>query len=165
MGCDVHCYVEKLSPDKKWEAVKLKKVDKEEEGIPFDYDYPTFSFNSGDTIMHNSRDYWLFGLITYNEVRNERWEEHQLLPSSCGEPGDMSDEVEEIIDSWGVDGHSHHYVGFTTIKEHLSKLLLNTTVSNLDKEAYECLLSWYDELRKLAADEHGSYRVVYFFDN
>ncbi|CAM0077513.1 hypothetical protein VPHK482G1_0036 [Vibrio phage K482 g1] len=165
MGCDVHCFVEKLSPKSKWEAVRLKPTDEEEDGIPFDYDYPTFGFGNPDAIKHNARDYWTFGLITHNEVRNERWEDHQLLPSSCGKPDDMSAEVEEIIDSWGVDGHSHHYVDFPTIKEHLSKLLLNTGVSTLAKEAYEHLLSWYDELRKLATEEHGLYRVVYFFDN
>jgi len=103
MGADIHFYVEK-KVDGKWRI--QGDVSREVED-----DYTHINVNS---VFSSDRCYNSFAILA--DVRNGRGfagiktgEGFNPISAPRGIPKDASDEYKEIVEQWGVDGHSHSY--------------------------------------------------------
>jgi len=172
MGCDIHMFLErKRATDTKWHA------DPYHHGSDAEYSDSPLELPSG-------RSYELFTYLA--GVRG--WGG----PPPRGIPPDVSARVQEIIDYWGSDGHSHSYIsinGYKTILKQLGYLHnfnINTykyrNIHDEDKHflkddyrPFHIVLAYvHDEMRKnhgnyiLTQDEYflnEQFRIVFFFDN
>ena len=92
MGCDIHMFAEYKKPNGKWEADPThKRVDKTE-------DDPGWS----ETLDDGGRDYnFFFALsgVRYGDVK-------PFTGEKCI-PEDLSGPVQEAVDEWDGDAHSH----------------------------------------------------------
>lgn len=108
MGCDIHNHIEYLKTingESKWICGDYFMVNPYyEEGI--DNEEKPFDLVG----FCNNRNYGLFSILA--GVRN--YSDNKPIAEPKGSPKDLSKEVKEDIEYWGVDGHSHSYF---TLKE------------------------------------------------
>lgn len=109
MGCDIHCYKEKLV-DGQW----VTADDWEEEDDGDGETYMRVSWGEG---RFSERSYWLFGLLCDN-VRSS----HPLSFAERGMPDDASDLVKGEVELWGCDGHSHSHLYLQELKDLMERL-------------------------------------------
>lgn len=104
MGCDIHMYVEKKI-DGKWQFLPPpeRELWKNQDGT---------SYMGAD--WYWGRNYSLFAMLA--DVRNgygfagvDRGEKVAPIDFPRGVPSDASPEYLEIVEEWGIDGHSHQY--------------------------------------------------------
>ena len=137
MGCDIHSYVEVQNKDGIWRA--MTEVDFR----------PFVSYSPGMPVIHPfySRDYRLF-----SHLAGVRGSLQEALSAPRGIPQDVSAFVRARSDEYGVDGHSHSWLG---LDELLScEYIVGTYFRNL---AYMWLLE--------PGGDKELVRVVFWFDN
>lgn len=107
MGCDIHIYVEKKE-DGRW--IPVDEWVQDEYGI---------SYVPYQKQIYDGRNYDLFAMLA--DVRNGYGfagvdTGNGFIPISLpkGLPDDVSDNIKNVSDSWGRDGHSHSWL---TLKE------------------------------------------------
>lgn len=107
MGCDIHIYVEKKE-DGRW--IPVDDWVQDEYGI---------SYVPYQKQIYYGRNYDLFAMLA--DVRNGYGfagvdTGNGFIPISLpkGLPDDVSDNIKNVSDSWGCDGHSHSWL---TLKE------------------------------------------------
>lgn len=112
MGCDIHMYVEKLVSGK-WTAADKWERD------PEDDNRLSVPYGRG---IYGGRNYNLFAILA--NVRNGRGfagldtgDGFNPIALPKGLPDDVSPEIKECAERWGVDGHSH---SFFTVAELLA---------------------------------------------
>ena len=101
MGCDIHFYVEK-NVDGKWISADKWIVDK-------------YMDKKVEQELYDGRNYSLFAILA--DVRNgygfagcKTGEGFKPISSPRGLPVDMSQEVGNRAEMWGLDGHSHSWL-------------------------------------------------------
>ena len=107
MGCDIHIFVETMRHDK-WS--KIGYVFEDPYACERDIGKHIVSITRTDE-PYTGRNYKLFSILA--DVRNV---EDGIIPINTPRdlPKDVTDEIKEISDSWGCDGHSHSYL---TVRE------------------------------------------------
>jgi hypothetical protein len=105
MGCDIHFHVEKKT-DQGW--VRAEPQVKNEYYDKWD-DEPEFKRED----FYDGRNYSLFAMLA--DVRNGYGLEP--ITATRGIPKDVSDDVRQEHDDWGIDGHSH---GWLSLRELLT---------------------------------------------
>jgi hypothetical protein len=160
MGCDIHWFSE-TKKDGKWQCDQFGLLaDVREGGEEGDLMY-------FDNFFDEERDYWLFGLLA--DVRASfPWN-----ISAMGLPNDVSPEVREQADEWGVDGHSHSFLTRSALKNKLVELqlaraeLLIAPRGQHDVQAADHLIkrltNIISNLSSSVADEDQ--RIVFWFDS
>lgn len=141
MGCDIHCYREKLINGKWLSADKWE--DEYNEGrldVPYEQRF-------------TDRNYRLFGLLS-SGVR----EEYPFSLEPRGLPFDVSIEVKTISDVWEGDGHSHSYVYLHELKS-LKEFLKTATVKVTGMKDKEGLLA----LKESVESENPDWNLLYPF--
>lgn len=126
MGCDIHCYREKLVNDQWVTADNWVKED-EDDYVWIDVPYEQ---------RYQDRNYQLFGtLVKYVRSSNE------LSFDERGIPSDVSPEVEAVVKRWDCDGHSHSYLYLHELKELYtkSKQVFIPIESYIDQDALAAL--------------------------
>ncbi len=108
MGCDIHCYKEKLVNGKWVSADEWVEEDDGDGGTYMEVPYRK---------RFSERNYGLFGLLCDN-VRTS----HPLSFAERGMPEDASIEVEAEVERWDCDGHSHSYLSLQELKDLLERL-------------------------------------------
>jgi hypothetical protein len=86
----------------------------------------------------DDRNYWLFGALTNGEVRNAS--SAGIFDDPRGVPADVSDEVQDAIDNWGQDGHSHSWLG-------LDELVGYDWWSNTTPQEHVVFKNWPEKTR------------------
>lgn len=122
MGCDIHFYVEKRDTETgMWNLVD--ELVREGEG---DDAYVSTNYHKA---FYSGRSYNLFSILA--DVRNGRGfagvktgEGFQPISDPRGVPEDASDGYKQLVESYGVDGHSH---SFHTIRQLLDYDWAQTT--------------------------------------
>ena len=142
MGCDIHPYCEKKIMGK-WILASFSKRTAESHPDQFWRDradsFPECYFQ---------RDYHLFSALA--GVRGDSF----VFGPPRGLPDDVSDDVRQMSDDYGVGGHSHSYV---TLKE----LLEWEDHRSMSRE-----FSWtVDQMTDLADGKPEEVRMVFWFDN
>ena len=108
---------------------------------------------------YGGRCYRLFGLLA--GVRDTSME--MVVPDRYDQlPDDVSDELQNISDDWGMDGHSHNYL---TLKELMDSKYNKMTTEELgeigvDPYFFKTLLP---DLKKFGNPD--DIRIVFWFDN
>lgn len=122
MGCDIHFFAERKYktkwtrsyPDGKTEEHQTEgwlKIGKKFKNTYFDVLEAISDYNEIVTDQpYRGRNYTLFAFLA--DVRNY-WDVEPLAQPR-GIPKDISDDLKEVIDDWGGDGHSHSWF---TLKE------------------------------------------------
>ena len=157
MGCDIHWYSE-TKKDGKWVCDQAASFNVENED---DHVYKDM-----DNFPGRDRDYWWFGFIQPG-VRSD-WD--YSFPNS-DLPDDLSSEVQQMVDQWDVDGHSHGHLTRGDFKAKLAEMakmrteqLINPTAeSERINHFVDCLEGVLKHLTSDVADEDQ--RVVFWFDN
>ena len=108
MGCDIHCYKEKLVNGKWVSADEWVEEDDGDGGTYMEVPYRK---------RFSERNYNLFGLLCDN-VRTS----HPLSFAERGMPEDASIEVKAEVERWDCDGHSHSYLSLQELKDLLERL-------------------------------------------
>lgn len=98
MGCDIHFHVEKKT-DQGW--VRAEPQVKNEDYGRWD-DEPEFKREE----FYGGRNYSLFAMLA--DVRNSY--DLEPITATRGIPEDVSDDVRQEYDGWGIDGHSHSWL-------------------------------------------------------
>lgn len=93
MGCDIHCYVEKLGDDGIWRSVDPVGND------------PRWT-SPGQLNWDFGRNYCSFAVMA--DVRNDYGMKPIAEPR--GLPADVSAELRAHYEGWGPDGHSHSWL-------------------------------------------------------
>lgn len=146
MGCDIHLFSENLI-DGKWVSNTTSILIEEEGEDPYT-ELPQ---------INCPRNYWLFGLLSKG-VRTE-WE-WSFEPKPL--PEDLSLEVQEDINTWSDDGHSHNWLTLRELKEKATELLL--VDSHDAKELLGYLMELIASIPNKTEDPDAT-RIVFFFDN
>lgn len=108
MGCDIHNHIEYLKTingESKWVCGDYFKVNPYYKEGEYDGERPLELVRFCD-----NRNYGLFSLLA--DVRN--YSHNKPISEPKGLPDDLSKEVKEDAEYWGLDGHSH---SFFTLKE------------------------------------------------
>lgn len=107
MGCDIHMHVEykyRLKDDNAhWMCGDYFKLNPFRDKYDNEEKYTLVGF-------HDDRNYDLFSILA--NVRN--YGRNEYIDDPRGLPDDVTKEVKEYCDKWGIDGHSHSYF---TLKE------------------------------------------------
>lgn len=153
MGCDIHTVVER-KVDGKYEAIPGFE--------PFDW-----------------RSYFMYGFLA--DVRN--YSDVPPLAKPRGLPDDVSEEVRELVDVWGMDGHSHSWLSVAELLDFRydervedRRVTVQTGPNSWDGGATAApgggaLTTWrealgtkyFEDLSRLS--DEGAERVVFWFDN
>ena len=103
MGCDIHLYVERRNSGG-WISCDTWEKDNDDNWLSVPYSKQ----------FYNSRNYDLFAILA--NVRNgygfagvNTGDGFVPMAEPKGLPDDVTEEVREASDQWGVDGHSHSY--------------------------------------------------------
>lgn len=102
MGCDIHTHVEinkTINGEKKWICGDYFKINPYYDGV--DKYEPKYNF----VRFCDDRNYSLFATLA--DVRN--YGNTTCIDTPRGLPNDVSPEVKEEAEGWGIDGHSHSY--------------------------------------------------------
>ncbi|MHA1408871.1 MAG: hypothetical protein ACTSQY_00885 [Candidatus Odinarchaeia archaeon] len=118
MGTDIHLYVE-IKKNGKWE--KVKKGLRSERYNPNNDYFSKEKFRNGERI-YNTRNYVLFAFLA--NVRNGkgfagRDTGNIIVPISFpkGIPLNVSEDIIQDIDSWGLNAHSISYLDLSELKK------------------------------------------------
>ena len=118
MGCDIHLYVERRE-NGKWTLVR-EQVPNEEFGECYDpHGTQLISQYSPSgkhvNVFYNHRNYNFFAILA--NVRNRRGcaemstrQGFKPISMPRGLPQDISPEIKQLSDWWGIDGHSHSWL-------------------------------------------------------
>lgn len=142
MGCDIHCYKERLVDGAWVNQQPMSTYAGEEDRV-----------ESADI----SRDYRLFGLLAKG-VRNA----YTLSFEPRGLPADMSSEIAAEAESWSGDAHNMSWLTLEEIKTKQLILLVSPESENADLGS--SLADFADTMFD-PSDEPASTRVVFWFDN
>ena len=137
MGCDINLYVEKFS-NGRWKSIdRWNTEDKDYIHVEYDDQY------------YHRRNYVAFALLA--NVRNY----HNIEPFSMpkGFPIDVSRQVKQASDNYGVDGHSHSSF---TLKE-LLEFDWNRTI----KIAGYMMNSQWDRFSESLKSDNPDYNLSY----
>lgn len=166
MGCDIHMYLERKIDDGEWH---IHPEHKKSESDGYIVDNPEL------TVTH--RHYDLFAKLA--GVRGHG-------PQPKGVPDDVSPEVEDVIEDYGLDGHSHSWISIEEFEKILNKLkfkptdettiIYNWNLFNINKSipGYTPIVAFCKkETEELQVDSilldskpiNVQYRLVFFFDN
>lgn len=152
MGCDIHCYREKLI-DGAW--VSQQPMEPGEV-----WNDETREYEDGPLVAVKTyvpRNYGLFGLLSKG-VRT-KWDESF---EAKGVPDDMSATLQAQDVSWKDDGHSHSWL---TLEEIKTKQLILMVSSDVDAhDAGQALASFVKTIFD-PSDDPATTRVVFWFDN
>lgn len=125
MGCDIHFYVDVQQEDGSWKSAD--KLFDQGEGYLTTYE-PGPGWKSH--AFYDGRNYDLFAILA--DVRNGRGfagvktgQGFNPIFEPRGVPDDCCPEYSKIVESWGVDGHSHSYA---TVEELMQYDWTQTTV-------------------------------------
>lgn len=155
MGCDIHLFVE-IRKDGEW--VSVDEWEKDEDG-DIDVNY--------QNQFYHDRNYEVFAMLA--NVRNGRGfvgsnTGDGLIPISQpkGLPEDVSKEISDYSDHWGVDGHSHSYLTVQELIEYdwTRVTTLRGHVDALTFFWWERLKQWDDCPREYSGMVSGG-RVVH----
>ena len=141
MGCDIHCYREKLIKSK-WVSAD-EWIDRYGDGdldVPYEQQF-------------TDRNYRLFGLIS-DGVRNS----FPFSVKQRGLPDNVSPEVKACSDIWGSDGHSHSYL----TKQELLDLLARVDSENIIVKGMKDVDGW-DKYKKSLESENPDYSLIFPF--
>ena len=108
MGCDIHCYKEKLVNGKWVSADEWVEEDDGDGGT-----YMVVPYRK----RFSERNYNLFGLLCDN-VRTS----HQFSFAERGIPEDASSQVKDEVKRWDCDGHSHSHLYLQELKDLLERI-------------------------------------------
>ena len=144
MGCDMHMFIESCNKGV-WEPVYGS------------YKYGYIFGNEGPTKedcldwFYTGCDYNLFSYLA--DVRNDG----SIKPISepRGIPTDISDDINDIVESYGADGHSHSW--YT-----LAELLDCKWGKDNDQDYFIKNLEF---LKEISFNDGKDIRLVFFFDN
>ena len=158
MGCDIHWWSE-TKKDGAWVCDQAASLITEDEGTDEEY-------TSMDNFPNSSRDYWFFGLL--NRVRGEySWS----FPEQWDVPDDISEEVRNMLDSWGSDGHSLGSLTRADLKAKLQEMY-HLRVGHLINPQGDTRVLHHHSMRleqtisDLSADvPDEDQRIVFCFDN
>lgn len=140
MGCDIHMFAERKI-NGKWENIYLKETIRIYESHSHTKNFYTY----------DSRSYALFTALA--GVRNSIGVPVISIPK--GLPEDACDEVKKESEEYGVDGHSHSFLGLKDLLAYDWDRLGFFGVFDSD-----VLL----RLKSLGSDYENT-RIVFFFDN
>ena len=145
MGCDIHLYIEKKVRGE-WICISPMVMNKYSDPLP----YSRRKYQE----IYDSRNYSLFAFLA--NVRGEN-------PNGFGEPRglplDVSKDVNDMAEEWGMDGHSHSWVSLKEIKENM----VDDFVFDFQEVIDFCeQYTWNYELGEHKEDE---VRIVFWFDN
>lgn len=112
MGCDIHSFVEiKHKKTGKWEKATGFKSDSYNANSDY---FGTDEYLKGSSLL-DGRNYSMFAILA--DVRNgygfagcDTGDAIRPISLPKGLPDDVSDEVKQESDEWGVDGHSHSWL-------------------------------------------------------
>jgi len=158
MGCDIHWYSE-TKKDGNWVCDQAASFEIEKEADGSEYTHM-------DNFPDRGRDYWWFGFIQPG-VRSSwtiGFDESSL-------PDDLSKEVAAIVESYGVDGHSHGHFTRAELKAKLNEFHVHRTEQLINPTTEREAVNHFVErlettIRNLSADvPDDDQRVVFFFDN
>lgn len=136
MGCDIHLVVERKVGDK-WVTVRIPRLIRDSRN------------DNWVSAPCNRRNYNRFAALA--GVRG-------VGPDPRGIPWDASETARVMIEDWGVDGHSHSWLGLTDA----ARLFLETEFGNIDDFTKKYPHDAYFDIDE---DQKGEYRIVYWFDN
>lgn len=111
MGCDIHLFVEKRE-DGVWRpSDKLVRRNEDDKDDPDG----AIAYEDYKALFYSGRNYDLFAMLA--SVRNGYGFAGVItgagftpIAQPKGLPSDVSPEIEEMSDDWGVDGHSHSHL-------------------------------------------------------
>lgn len=166
MGCDVHLHVESRNDDGTWQLVRPTRA-QYREGLTLILDRADdrgyiehslhYRFDDEEkpaTIeWWDWRNYRLFWALS--GVRGPDWSGNPDAVCRPGLPDDVSDEVADNAESWGLDGHSH---GWMTLREAHAKQL-----AAADPRCWPVLLRQWTEVRP--DQDLDAVRIVLWYDN
>lgn len=177
MGCDIHFFTEKRNADGIWEFLPAPKGTEGDRwafyvtrngGWDLGRNYEFFDALAGVRCQLQG---WSFENGKFRSWIDEDPNHVHDLTTPLFVPGDpehpddhwhtVSPEVQEQIESWSTDGHSHH-VG--TVRELMHEQIMKT-YSGPDFQGESC---WQRCLRWLTEQAEGdldSVRAVFWFDN
>lgn len=107
MGCDIHFFVETKQQDGSWQSADEWADDD--------------GYKHVKEELYGDRNYSLFAILA--DVRNGRGfagvqtgEGYNPIAAPRGLPDDVSKEVFECSEEWGIDGHSHSWFTLAELK-------------------------------------------------
>jgi hypothetical protein len=110
MGCDIHCYGERRvngawevfdGPLSSWSRYERKHEEEDDEGN-------VIATRRIPLPVYSGRNYALFTILA--GVRDYGPRESKRIADPRGVPDDASADYLFIVESWGVDGHSHSWL-------------------------------------------------------
>lgn len=162
MGCDIHMYVEVYASKTSNDLDNKLNVLMGNMGYDGYKKFETWS-KVGDIFQgwqneltdnpYNGRNYTLFGILA--GVRGT-----EQYFGIRGLPDDVSNEVQDLSDRDGQDGHTHNYVYLAELEEFLKSPNFKRLQNDLDTTFINYTIP---ELRKLGSPM--SVRIVFWFDN
>jgi hypothetical protein len=104
MGCDIHAYTEiKDKTNQNWFLAATY--------------YQKPNENKQYQEMYLGRDYLMFAQLA--NVRN--YDDQPVISMPRDLPRDCSDEVRQLSNNWGIDGHSHSYLTLGELKDWIAQ--------------------------------------------
>lgn len=166
MGCDIHMFVEHKTNDEDWKIHKGHICE----------DRQTEDMFLLREVSATGRSYALFAELA--GVRGHG-------PQAKGLPADVSKEIIDTVDDWGVDGHSHSWITLEAFQRILSRLGYEDTdrtdmFYDWEKEGFDdmpppfttIVAACKKEQEELEAESilldtnlKMQHRLVFFFDN
>jgi hypothetical protein len=162
MGCDIHLYVEKRLKSGDWAFVRDLNETINSDGLR---PWAAQGKPVGGFWKLSGRNYNLFANLA--GVRGDG-------PEAKGLPGDVSDYLQEEVDGYGSDGHSHSWsTPLEFMEAYISAMEIYDEHSELDKYiqirlkdgAEVALDAFMRDMCSLDMDQGDEYRFVYWFDN
>lgn len=161
MGCDIHWHSETKNSDGAWlcDQAASFAIETEDDGS---------TYINLDDFPGRDRDYWMFGLLQPGVRSTWPWSfpEREVIPD------DLSTEVQQRIDHYDTDGHSHGYVTRAELKAKREELRVLRAEHLIDPNAQhsealhhhiKCVDDILADLGPDGNDEDR--RIVFFFDN
>ena len=148
MGCDIHLYAEKKI-DEKWVCLNPLMWDV--------YDRKPYKHRTVEQ-FNIERSYVLFGFLA-----NVRTLQEKGFGEAKGFPKDVSKEIKEKYEEWGLDAHSASYLTLKELNEKFADTSIKSYFDFFYKDIIENILE-YHNIDTLHKDENDI-RIVFWFDN
>lgn len=126
MGCDIHMHLE-YKKNGKWWCGNYYRIN------PYYYEKGSNEPKYTKECWCESRDYGLFATLA--NVRN--YSGNDYIDDPRGLPEDVTAEVEEDSDYWGIDGHSHSYLTLRELIEYRDNNPFLKRSGLVSKEEYD----------------------------
>lgn len=177
MGCDIHVYLEKRSNQVIREE-KLNQIFNNSEKTEDiwvsadkwspDPDYPEWSKRKNhieyQDRIYAGRNYLLFGILA--GVR--WWDCPNKISEPRGLPSNLSQELKEIREDWGSDGHSDSYFTLTELLNYDWSFWDDYDIGDGEKVGPELkqFMKSIDKMKLMCSDgSTDNLRIVFWFDN